>query len=126
MPFATRRRLKLNAQRCPLAFQLRNFYIEPMTKADVIAALERHRDLLHSFGGMHAAVFGSLARGDARSDSDVDLLVRLTPARRTVFDLVGLEQAIAEPIPGKVHVAIEDQLKPALRDSVHTDASYAF
>ena len=75
---------------------------------------------------MHAAVFGSFARGTSEVDSDIDVLVDLAPARRTVFDLVGIEQAVAEILPGKVHVAIFDQLKPALRASVMADAAFAF
>jgi uncharacterized protein len=97
-----------------------------MTKADVIAALASHRDLLRSLGVAHAAVFGSIARGDSRADSDVDILLELVPARRTVFELVGIEHAVVDLIPGNVHVAIKNQLKPALLTGVLADAAYAF
>ena len=97
-----------------------------MTKAEVIASLLDHRVLLRRLGVLHAAVFGSLSRGDARPDSDIDILVELAPAGRSVYDLAGIERAVAASVAGNVHVAIADQLKPALRDSVLADATYAF
>ena len=40
-------------------------------------------------------MFGSVARGDAHSGSDVDLLVRFTPGA-SLFDLIALEMALTE------------------------------
>ena len=97
-----------------------------MSKIEVLAILTKHHEWLRSLGVNHAAVFGSVAMGENRPDSDVDILVELTPARRTVFDFVAIENAVADLIAGEVHVAIEDQLKPALRSSVLGNAVYAF
>ena len=97
-----------------------------MSKIEVLAILTKHREWLRTLGVNHAAVFGSVATGQNRADSDVDILVELIPARRTVFDLAGIENAVTDLIAGDVHVAIEDQLKPALRSSVLASAVYAF
>ena len=97
-----------------------------MKKEDILAALTRNVDRLRELGIAHAAVFGSVARGEQTSESDVDILVELRPATRTVFDLVDIEQQVAELLPTPVHVAIADQLKPALRKRVLSDAVFAF
>lgn len=94
--------------------------------AEVIARLLRHRDQLKALGVDHAAVFGSVSRGDARDASDIDILVELLPDQRTVFDLTRIERAVARVFDSEVHVAISDQLKPHLRDSILADAAYAF
>lgn len=103
-----------------------NQHGELMIRTEVLALLTKHRERLRSLGVNHAAVFGSVATGENRADSDVDILVELIPARRTVFDLVGIENAVTDLIACDVHVAIEDQLKPALRSSVLVNAVYAF
>jgi predicted nucleotidyltransferase len=70
-----------------------------------------------------AAVFGSVARGESRPDSDVDIMVEINPeARLTVFDYSGLKDYIASP----VDVVNRDGLKPYVRPTATVDAIYAF
>jgi predicted nucleotidyltransferase len=45
----------------------------------VLETLRAHEGELRRLGMSHAAVFGSVARGEARMDSDVDVLVELDP-----------------------------------------------
>lgn len=45
--------------------------------------------LAAQYGATNVRVFGSVARGEARPDSDVDLIVCFPP-NRSIFDLVGL------------------------------------
>jgi hypothetical protein len=45
--------------------------------------------LAESYGATDVRVFGSVARGEARPDSDVDLLIHFPPDR-SIFDMVGL------------------------------------
>jgi hypothetical protein len=45
-----------------------------------VAALQGHADELRKLGARRVGVFGSLARGEARADSDVDIYVEFTPA----------------------------------------------
>lgn len=47
--------------------------------ADILAKLRAHEGELRERGVVHVAVFGSVARAENRTDSDVDLFVDLTP-----------------------------------------------
>jgi uncharacterized protein len=47
--------------------------------AEVIETSRRHQAEPHRRGVRHAALFGSLARGEARPDSDIDILLELDP-----------------------------------------------
>jgi uncharacterized protein len=74
-----------------------------------------------------AAVFGSVARGDSRPDSDIDIMVEIDPeARLTVFDYSGLKDYIASLFDGPVDVVNRDGLKPYVRPTATVDAIYAF
>lgn len=66
-------------------------------------------------------VFGSLARGEAQTTSDVDLLVDLKPGR-TLIDLAGFRREAAEILGLPVDVATADMLKERIRDDVLADA----
>ena len=48
-----------------------------MTREDVIATLRAHEAALKKQKVVHAALFGSLARGEAGPDSDIDIMVEL-------------------------------------------------
>jgi predicted nucleotidyltransferase len=64
--------------------------VEPLD----LDSIRRHRSdilrLSERYGASNVRVFGSVARGDARSGSDVDLLVEFE-ADRSLLDLIGLE-----------------------------------
>ena len=74
-----------------------------------------------------AAVFGSVARGESRSDSDIDIMVEIDPGTHlTVFDYAGLKDYIASLFDGPVDVVNRDGLKPYVRSAATADAIYAF
>lgn len=92
-----------------------------------LAILRAHEDGLRAKGVLHAAVFGSVARGSARPDSDVDVLVELDYARGlSLFDYSGICEDIRDLFGGRADVASKGGLKPGYRDSILSDAVYAF
>jgi uncharacterized protein len=98
-----------------------------MNIADAIATLRRHEDALRARGIRHAAVFGSVARGDNRPDSDLDILVEFEPeAEGSIYEYVRLKDHIAGLFDGPVDVIDRDALKPHLRAPPPRDTVYAF
>src|SRR5205809_1051216 len=65
-------------------------------------------------------VFGSIVRGENRSDSDLDLLVEFAPGR-TLFDLVGLKLDLEDLLHVDVDVVTPNSLR-YIRDRVLTEA----
>ena len=78
-------------------------------------------DLATKHGARRIRVFGSVARGDARPDSDLDLLVAMD-AGRTLLDLIGLGQDLEELLGRKVDVVSEGGLSVRIRDHVLAEA----
>jgi uncharacterized protein len=72
-------------------------------------------------GASNVRVFGSVARGEARSDSDVDFLVEIEP-NRSLFDYIALMQDLTELLGRKVDVAESESLHGLIREKVLKDA----
>lgn len=98
-----------------------------MNSLDAIAILRRSEAALRKRGVLHAALFGSAARGENHSGSDVDIMVEIDPdARITVFDYVELKEYIANLFDEPVDVVNRDGLKPYVAPAATADAVYAF
>jgi len=87
--------------------------------------IERHRSELLALaarrGVSRLRVFGSMRRGDANDDSDVDLLVTLRPGV-SALALGGLLMDAQELLGRPVDVVTEAGLHPALRERVLAEA----
>lgn len=93
----------------------------------VITTLRAHEAELRRAGIRHLSLFGSVARGDAELDSDVDLLVDLDPeAQIGLFALGALERRLAKLIGRPVDLLPEPIEKPRLRANIDRDRRHAF
>ncbi|HET9059990.1 MAG TPA: nucleotidyltransferase family protein [Acidimicrobiales bacterium] len=80
----------------------------------VIAAAARR-------GASNVRVFGSVARGEDRPESDIDLLVDMDD-QATPFDLLELGCDIEDELGVHVDVGVPSSLRPFLRDEVLAEA----
>ena len=97
------------------------------TLPEVLDVLRKHQPDLRKRGVQHAAVFGSVARGETRPDSDVDVLIELDPQHRMgIFEYAGLTLYIGELFGDRAHVSNRRALKPIVREDVLRDAVHAF
>jgi len=98
-----------------------------MTSSEVLETLRRIEPALRKRGVRHAALFGSMARGQHRADSDIDIMIEIDPdARITVFEYVDLKDYIASLFSQPVDVVNRDGLKSHVRPAAVADAIYAF
>lgn len=87
--------------------------------------LEPHRkeicEVASRHGVMRLRVFGSVGRGDARADSDIDLLVDLAPDR-SLLDVIAVKQDLEDMLGRRVDVLTPMAISPYLREQVLREA----
>ncbi len=88
--------------------------------------LEQKRDEILRVAAKHGAhnvrVFGSVARGEADSLSDIDLLVRFDP-ERSLLDHAALWLELQELLGCSVDVISEGAIRPRLRERIFQEAT---
>ena len=105
----------------------RTCYVIKMNAEAAIATLRRYESVLRARGVAHAAVFGSVARGDNRPDSDLDILVEFEPGSEgSIYDYVRFKEYVAGLFEEPVDVIDRAALKPHLRAPAERDVVYAF
>ena len=85
---------------------------------------EKRKDILEiaaKRGAKNVRVFGSVARGDAGPDSDIDFLVEMEPGR-SLFDMGGLLVDLQELLGCNVDVVSDRGIKPRIRERVLKEA----
>lgn len=94
-----------------------------MERELVLQILRQNRAEINSYGVKSLALFGSVARGEARPDSDVDLLVEFD---RPVglFGLIALQQRLEKLLGCPVDLGTPDSLKKHIRPHVMEDCVY--
>jgi putative addiction module CopG family antidote len=100
---------------------------KPPKKDEILAKLATLEKPLRERGLKSLAVFGSVARGAARTDSDVDVLVDIEPdVRFSLIDLVALKDFLEDRLNRKVDVVTKSGLDSGIRDRVLSEAESVF
>jgi predicted nucleotidyltransferase len=98
-----------------------------MTRDNAPDILKRLRVPLASRGVAHAALFGSMARGENTSHSDVDIIVTPAPGRRLDLFTLGAVQSLLDDSFGcAVDLIVEPVQKASLRQAIARDRMNAF
>jgi uncharacterized protein len=97
------------------------------TSTRLRAALQQHKDsmtaILDSYGATNPRVFGSVARGDARENSDVDLLVDLLPGRgNELMRVAGISEELSMLLGVQIDVVADGLLRREVSATALADA----
>ena len=93
-----------------------------MNTQDALHLLSEHLPpIRQQFGVRDLAIFGSVARNEARSGSDVDVLVEFTD-RPTFDNYMGLKLYLEDLFGVGVDLAIPSDLRPAIRSRIEQEA----
>lgn len=95
---------------------------ETITKQDVVDRLQLARERIFALGARRIALFGSVVRGEARPDSDVDLLVQFDPRAKTLRNFMALSFLLEELLQRRVEVVTPESLSPFIGPHILREA----
>ena len=98
-----------------------------MNKLEAITRLKRIAPAVKARGATSLYLFGSVARDEAKSESDLDLFVDYDPNRKfSLVDLVDIKLFLEDELGVGVDVTTRDSLHPMLRGDIEKSAVHVF
>ncbi len=73
--------------------------------------------ILKRYGAKEINIFGSYARGEEKKTSDLDIIIGFSE-RKSLFDIVGIEQGLSESLGIRVDLLTEKSISPCLIDRI--------
>jgi hypothetical protein len=109
-----------------LATAARIGYIAMMERDEAISRLRRHEADLKRLGVEHLYMFGSMARGEAAPNSDVDLFFDYQKGQLGVYELMDVKEYAARILGRKTDIMTRDSLHKTLRGAIEATAILVF
>ena len=78
---------------------------------------EKITPILQQYGITKAAIFGSLAKGEAKTSSDVDILVEIK-SNISLLDFIGIKIELEEVLKMRVDLVEYDTIKPIIKERI--------
>jgi predicted nucleotidyltransferase len=101
--------------------------VADITLEEIIAKLREIAPAIRAEGVTGLAVFGSRARGDARLDSDLDILIDTVPrGALPPFDLFKVMHLIEDATGLQTQISMRDLLKPRMKERIADDLIEVF
>lgn len=98
-----------------------------MNRNEAVARLKGCADVVKSRGATSLYLFGSAARDEAKTDSDLDLFIDYDPQKKfSLVDLVGIKHVIEDSLGVAVDLTTRDSLHPMLRRDIEKSAVRVF
>jgi predicted nucleotidyltransferase len=82
------------------------------------------REQLRAAGVARLGIFGSVARGETRTDSDVDALVEFQPEARSIDNLMAVGDALESAFHRRVDLVTEASLSPYIAPHILREVRY--
>lgn len=87
--------------------------------------LQEEKEILYKLGIERVGIFGSYIRGEAKPDSDIDILIDVaSDSSLTLFSLVEIEQRLSEKLNNKIDIAIKADLNPYISERILSGVVY--
>ena len=94
-----------------------------ISRDEVLTILERNRETIQAYGVRRLGLFGSCARGDSGSTSDLDFVVEFD--RKSFDSYMGVKDFLEALFGCRVDLVIESAIKPRLREVIRREAVHA-
>lgn len=94
-------------------------------KKEIFQKLEEEKAALDELGVEKLGLFGSFARGNQDTESDIDFVVKFQKGEKTFRNYMELKKELEQLFSREVDLVTEESIKPSLKDRITEEVEYA-
>ena len=94
------------------------------SRSEIFSILDSLKETLREMGVMRLGLFGSFARGENTSRSDVDVIVTFLPGYKNYDNFYSLAELLEKHFGRKVEILTEESVSPHVRREIGKDIGY--
>ena len=99
--------------------------MDKLTKQDILEYFSSKKDELYKkYGLVKVGLFGSFARDEQSSNSDIDLAIELEKDKKSLHTFLGLKRELESAFKRKVDLGIEKTIKPIAKKFIEKEIIY--
>lgn len=92
---------------------------------DVAAYLKNNKRFFYErFGVTRMGIFGSFAREEQTSSSDIDMVVEIEKSRKNIHSFLQIKRFLEKELTRKIDLGFEHSLKPIVREKIKGQIIY--
>ncbi len=95
-----------------------------MERGEVVRLIKENYEEIKRFGVKRIGIFGSVVRGEAREDSDVDVLVEFEEGKKTFENFINLAFFLEELLGRKVDLLTSESVSPYIRPYIEEEVVF--
>ena len=95
-----------------------------MDKEEVIRLIKENYEEIKRFGVKRIGIFGSVVRGEAGKDSDVDVVVEFEDGKKTFENFINLALFLEELLGRKVDLLTSESVSPYIRPYIEEEVVF--
>ena len=95
-----------------------------MSREEVVKKIREHREKIKSFGVKRVGIFGSVVRGEAKAESDIDIIVEFEKGKKNFENFINLAFFLEDLFGRKVDLLTPESLSPHLKQYIEKEVVY--
>jgi len=95
------------------------------TTEEILEFIKKHKKMTYrKYGIVKIGIFGSRAKGNAKGQSDIDILIEMEKDKKNLHNFLEFKRFLEKNLGMRIDLGTESSLKPMIKETIKKDLIY--